>query len=1495
MSEGGMKVICLHNTHTHVLLYIPTIRRMERVSNGNGSTTVLGAAMDVNKTLLQKGLIRLVNINCNGLRSKRKKLALGSLLTLMKVGVCVVTESHLRLARVKSLQIPGYKVVANFCRLAPGRKIGGGVVILVKNTLTSEVAYSQQSDSEIVEACAIYLYPPGGAVSRIKITGIYISPDNTKELTLETLQRLSALNTETGESVLMPHLMIGDLNTTSWGDLFDEWCGEMSLWLISDPEVPTHNGGGVLDRILFFPGDYMPAAVFPMGDYRQDEEDDRRRGDLHYPALVFPELALSDHYPTVLTLPCDCRKNLHKHSRITIEGLTDEQWSNKNAELRELFEKAGLLREDGEPLSDQKTLDLNRYYFTMERLIAKVLRDNTRRIKQVPVENPMRAFLLRHAEHPKIDQLLNALERKETGKADRLIGQMSADGWRKYLGSVKRTNTKSMFKYLASEEGRSRWGSTVEEQAPMLADGRYITDGQGKSDLIAEAFRDRMNVSATGLSGGPSRGAADTEWEPDGQPLPPFREVITEESQPILGREIVKAIGRLALGKAPGPDGLTTLFFKKLTVMVSVLEVVLNRILDTGKIPKSLTRIYLVPLLKPGKDPHGADSRRPISLIGVTMKIMESVLYYRMLPGVEAHLDPRQYAYRQGRGTEMVLAEIMDFAHRSLRRARYVYMISFDVQGAFDNVPHHRLMEAMKAFRVNPYIRRVVHNWLRNRTFQVKLRAYENTYLSSIYGVTKGLPQGGVLSPILWLMFFNHIAPTLEYRRVEHGVNVQCFRDFLYADDLTTLLVGNSREELEEMARFNYAMFEELLGECGLRLNKKKTQNLIFSPLRVPEGVYRRSPERRYPNTKTRLANQYRQEASTLQVCLEFDPYTQDGKVDLQESFPVPIASSVRVLGVEIDQYMTLDVQFKETLRKAQQRQGILARMSRFDWGLETGVLCMTHTAIITSLLRYGMIMVGSCLPPDTFDKIETQIVNIAARKVGGLDRSTRIEALHFLTHTHSYKNLYIMHCADLIDAAIRSQPSSIGWRVRMEVGAALGVRRTVVDSVELKPLRDQWKNKRTPPTVWKNTHWFVHKYRESPDWEKVHNLTSIYACNAHEINSSIFHRVGVCHFAETASWIDLGLQVLRHIRWSYECATPSAMGIRDMLPPRELENLLHFRGDVNSEGDATTTQKTDKRYRVQIQVNTTVVRPDRLGLTVCILRREGRVEHRSIIVHGEVITTENPRYLEEITIAHSLGVLREWVQQGGPKTENLARPIIRTGDYRAVHALERWCQTGTLGLETAATTAILRETEALKHWAQNGLHMRPLYLPEAMTPEETPGQYQELYTAAEEFRHTAESVLGGRWFEDLPKVPLTRAEVQELIREQMDRDELMAMRQLATLESESAVIIVDLELTRGVIQEALGRLREDRAAQVTLASILSATRYRIYSHGRRLPTRCGKCRNAQDSFGHMIRCYALEGEVARGSQAVEFLVKMARVTKTKPPGLSLPFVRDLR
>ena len=65
-----------------------------------------------------------------------------------------------------------------------------------------------------------------------------------------------------------------------------------------------------------------------------------------------------------------------------------------------------------------------------------------------------------------------------------------------------------------------------------------------------------------------------------------------------------------------------------------------------------------------------------------------------------------------------MLAGITDCVPRSLNKARYVFLASFDVAGAFGCVPHHRLMAAMEDFGVCLNIGRVVRDWPRGERFR---------------------------------------------------------------------------------------------------------------------------------------------------------------------------------------------------------------------------------------------------------------------------------------------------------------------------------------------------------------------------------------------------------------------------------------------------------------------------------------------------------------------------------------------------------------------------------------------------------------------------------------------------------------------------------------------------------------------------------------------------------------------------------------------------------
>ena len=94
----------------------------------------------------------------------------------------------------------------------------------------------------------------------------------------------------------------------------------------------------------------------------------------------------------------------------------------------------------------------------------------------------------------------------------------------------------------------------------------------------------------------------------------------------------------------------------------------------------------------------------------------------------------------------------------------------------------------------------------------------------------------------------------------------------------------------------------------------------------------------------------------------------------------------------------------------------------------------MTRDAEADSLLRHALAVTGSCFAPDLRRRINTQVVNVAARGIRGHSRSARIESLHFAGGaTAAYKS-YVKHCAEFLGARLRAGKSSINRRTREEL-----------------------------------------------------------------------------------------------------------------------------------------------------------------------------------------------------------------------------------------------------------------------------------------------------------------------------------------------------------------------------------------------------------------------------------------------------------------------------
>ena len=300
----------------------------------------------------------------------------------------------------------------------------------------------------------------------------------------------------------------------------------------------------------------------------------------------------------------------------------------------------------------------------------------------------------------------------------------------------------------------------------------------------------------------------------------------------------------------------------------------------------------------------------------------------------------------------------------------------------------------------------------------------------------------------------------------------------------------------------------------------------------------------------------------------------------------------------------------------------------------------------------------------------------------------------------------------------------------------------------------------------------------------------------------------------------------------------------------------------------------------------------DDVCATVAPVMDVGRVLFCSGFVHGRGVTETAPAFAQEAAVLHALRVLREWT---APLTQEGIQFInIRAGGALANYQIREWMRSGRCTLASAAAPGIIKDIQNLSSWLRVNTSLAPFRIPECCDEvrRENMTWSQEVFLrVAEHFRAAVLPSQTVEWRANLPWIPMTMEEIKTTVGERHREDELKALQYLADSGSEAADIITQLDLTRELVQEAMDELRDERTAQVNLASILTATRFKTLTKSGVVPTKCPKklC-FSRDSFWHMLECYQLGPSLRRGVEAVPFLVLVERTTLLRERVNPIPY-----
>ena len=210
-------------------------------------------------------------------------------------------------------------------------------------------------------------------------------------------------------------------------------------------------------------------------------------------------------------------------------------------------------------------------------------------------------------------------------------------------------------------------------------------------------------------------------------------------------------------GKAAGPDGLFPVQLKELSEFGrSKLLELLNRAWELVRVPASWKLAWVVPILKKGKDPQQIASYRPVSLLSVLSRTIETMMRIRMNYWAEAcDLIPQeQSGFRAGRSTTDAIIATAQRAFDGLntplcRRVgatttypQRSYLMLLDIKGAYDRIYRDGLLAKLAGMDIPSHWLRWLQAWLSDRRLAVRW----NNSLSKSRTIKQGVPQGSGLS-----------------------------------------------------------------------------------------------------------------------------------------------------------------------------------------------------------------------------------------------------------------------------------------------------------------------------------------------------------------------------------------------------------------------------------------------------------------------------------------------------------------------------------------------------------------------------------------------------------------------------------------------------------------------------------------------------------------------------------------------------------------------------
>ena len=280
--------------------------------------------------------------------------------------------------------------------------------------------------------------------------------------------------------------------------------------------------------------------------------------------------------------------------------------------------------------------------------------------------------------------------------------------------------------------------------------------------------------------------------------------------------DVFNALHAIDSKKSTGEDCLDPFFLKLAAPLINEhITHIFNLSVSTGIVPNLWKMAHITPLHK-GGDVNDRNNYRPISKLSCLGKTLEALVndQLKMFLSNYSILNPFQSGFRAKHSTITATTLIVNDIFSAVDKRKHCAALFIDLSKAFDTVDFELLLNILHKTGFDGDTCSWFSNYLSGRSQCVKSGKAQSGFLP----ISKGVPQGSILGPILFTLYINNIALSLN----------NCKAHF-YADDTIIYCIANSIQLATENLQLSFNVLQDSLRELKLVLNADKTKFMIFS------------------------------------------------------------------------------------------------------------------------------------------------------------------------------------------------------------------------------------------------------------------------------------------------------------------------------------------------------------------------------------------------------------------------------------------------------------------------------------------------------------------------------------------------------------------------------------------------------------------------------------------------------------------------------------------